>query len=298
MPRRKSARSKSRSSSIVKKFFKIIISVFILFILITAVLFVFFIIVKPDSNHKNIVFTPGEKSGVEGEILLAEFYEKTNSIYVIKLNGEIKSELMGGYGEYQLKAINGILKIDKKGRGYKEAAFGHFLKRGIDQVVEYKSGSKLPENKIELMKFFIENKETIFDSLLIKDTDSENIIFLEINNKEEWEKYLKKQLTWKINEECTVAVVNSTSSVGLATDFGQILENSGIEVVRSTNNIWGESKTAFYVDNLDSCGQVKQRVKSLSPISLEEDLDTGKTSEYRANMVLFIGDELAEYFKD
>lgn len=295
---RKSARSKLRNPSIVEKFFRIIIGVFLFGIVIIAVLFAFFIIAKPKYSHKNIVFTPDIKSGVEGRILLAEFYEKTNSINVIKLSGEMKETLMGGYGEYQLKAVNGILKIDKKGRGYIKSAFGHFLKRGIDEVVEYKSGSKLPENKIELMKFFMENKETIFDSLLVKDTDSEKISFIEINNKEEWEQYLKKQLTWKINEECTVAVVNSTSLVGLATEFGQILENSGIEVVRSTNNIWGESKTAFYVDDLESCDQVKQRVKSLSPISLEESLDTGKTSEYRANMVLFIGDELAEFFKD
>jgi len=295
MPRRKSARSKSRSSSIFKKFFKIIVSVILLSIVITTVLFVFFIIAKPDSQHKNIVFIPSKKSGGEGKIILAEFYKNTNSINVIKLNGEIKETLMGGYGQYQLKSVNGILKIDKKGREYTRAAFGHFLKRGVDEVVEYKSGSKLPENK---MKFFIENKETIFDSLLVKDTDNEKISFTQIDSNEEWEKYLKKQLTWKINEECTVAIVNSTDLVGLATDFSQVLENSGVEVVRSTNNIWGEPETSFYVDDLESCKQVKQRVKSLSPILLDESLDTGRTSEYRANMVLFIGDELAEYFKE
>lgn len=298
MARRKSARSKSRSSSILKKFFKIIVSILLFCFSIITILFVFFLFVKPEYQNKNIVFIPSKKSGGEGKIVFAEFHKNTGSVNVFILNGTIKSTLIGGYGDYQLKAVKGILDIDKKGSGFINAAFSYFLQKGVDEVVEYKPNTKLPTTKIELMKFFWENKETIFDSLLVKDIDSEKINFFEIDSKEEWEKILQKQLTWKINEECTIAIVNSTDLVGLATDFGQILENSGVEVVRSTNNIWDEPKTAFYIDGLDSCLQVKSRVKTLSPIVLDEIEDTSKTTEYRANMVLFIGDELAEYFKN
>jgi len=298
MVRRKSARSQSRFPSILKKFFQIIIGFIVLIFILAIVLFVFFIFAKPKYQYKNIVFIPSEKSGGEGKIILAEFYKNTNSINIITFNGEIKSTLIGGYGEYQLKAVKGVLDIDKKGRGFIVAAFGHFLKSGVDEVIEYKPGLKPPENKLDLVKLFLQNKETFLDISLINDTDSEKINYIKIENKNDWEDYLSKQLTWRINQECTVAIVNSTSLPGLAADFGQTIENSGIEVVRSTTNIWGESKTAFYVDDVETCTKVKDRIKTLIPINVTENLDKGKTAQYRANMVLFIGDELAEFFKE
>lgn len=260
-------------------------------------LLVFFILASPKISNKVLVLVPDRKSGGEGQIILAQFFEKTNSVNVIGLNKDIKSELIGGYGEYQLKAVKGILEIDKKGSDYIRSAFSYFLKHGVDEVDSYGSAQSLPSNKRELLKLLLVNKETFFDGLIVKDIEDENITFIEIGSKEDWENYLQKQITWKINDQCTVAVVNSTDTLGLASELGLVLENSGVDVVRSTNNIWGESATTLFSDDEESCLEVKSRIKSISPIELNEVNDKDKTSQYRANIVLFIGDELAEVFK-
>jgi len=257
----------------------------------------FFIIASPKISNKFLVLVPDKKSGGEGQIILAQFFEKTNSVNVIGLNKDIKSELIGGYGEYQLKAVKGILEIDKKGSDYIRSAFRYFLKQGVDEVINYNSSQSFPSNKGELLKLLLVNKETLLDGLVIKDIEDENITFIEIGSKEAWENYLKKQITWKINDQCTVAVVNSTVTSGLASKLGLVLENSGVDVVRSTNSIWGDSATTLFSDDDESCLEVKNRIKSISPIELNEVNDNDKTSQYRANIVLFIGDELAEVFK-
>jgi len=243
------------------------------------------------------VLVPDKKSGGEAQIIYAQFYKNTNSINVIGINKDIKSELIGGYGEYQLKAVEGILEIDKKGSGYIKSAFGYFLKHGVDEVINYSPTNNFPRNKNDLLKLFLTNRETILDGLIVKDIKDEDITFIEINSKEEWQNFLKKQITWKIDDQCTVAVVNSTDTSGLASELSLVFENSGVEVVRSTNNLWGESETTLFSDDEEDCLEVKSRIRSISPIELNEVADKSKTSQYRANIVLFIGDELAEEFK-
>jgi hypothetical protein len=297
MARRKTDRSKSKSPYVFRKILQFFLIILLGVFMLCLTLLVFFILASPKISNKVLVLVPDRKSGGEGQIILAQFFEKTNSVNVIGLNKDIKSELIGGYGEYQLKAVKGILEIDKKGSDYIRSAFSYFLKHGVDEVDSYGSAQSLPSNKRELLKLLLVNKETFFDGLIVKDIEDENITFIEIGSKEDWENYLQKQITWKINDQCTVAVVNSTDTLGLASELGLVLENSGVDVVRSTNNIWGESATTLFSDDEESCLEVKSRIKSISPIELNEVNDKDKTSQYRANIVLFIGDELAEVFK-
>ncbi|NCN03621.1 MAG: LytR C-terminal domain-containing protein [Candidatus Pacebacteria bacterium] len=297
MARRKTARSKSKSPHVFRKILQFFLIILLGIFMLCLAILLFFIIASPKISNKFLVLVPDKKSGGEGQIILAQFFEKTNSVNVIGLNKDIKSELIGGYGEYQLKAVKGILEIDKKGSDYIRSAFSYFLKQGVDEVINYNSSQSFPSNKGELLKLLLVNKETLLDGLVIKDIEDENITFIEIGSKEAWENYLKKQITWKINDQCTVAVVNSTVTSGLASKLGLVLENSGVDVVRSTNSIWGDSATTLFSDDDESCLEVKNRIKSISPIELNEVNDNDKTSQYRANIVLFIGDELAEVFK-
>lgn len=291
MVRRKSARSKSKQSSGLKKIFRFIFILLLVIFFLFLVLLVIFIFVSPKIENKNIVIVSPEKSGGDGVILIAHFYKNTNDISVIRLDKEITGKLIGGYGEYKLGAVKGILDIDKKDSVFIKAAFSHFLEKGIDEVVETNFDT-FPQNKYYLMMLLFKNQKTLKEALIVKNLEQGSVNIVEINTFDEWKNYLDDRLTRKINESCSVAVVNATKTVGMATKFSNVLENSGVTVVRSTNNIWGDPETRIYIDEDDGCEEVVERIKTTSPIDLDVKIDSAKTSQFRANIVLFIGDEL------
>ena len=144
----------------------------------------------------------------------------------------------------------------------------------------------------------MKNRTTFLYAFFIKDLKNDQLAFDQIETLEDWQKKLAQRSSSKVNESCTVAIVNATARAGLAGDLAMILENSGVEVVRVTNNSWGNAETNLYLDDLDSCPLVKNRVQSFSPVNLKQVVDTSKTSQYRASLVLFIGDEVAQFFEE
>jgi hypothetical protein len=298
MVRRKTARSQSKPTHFLKKIVSFFIGVITIIVILLLVGFGLLIIFKPNVSNSNILLIPDKKSGGEGQIILAEIYENPPSVNIIGLKTDLKEKIIGGYGEYPLQSVLGILEIDKKSRGFIQAAYSHFLKKGIDEVHTYKAEAPFPQNKTDLLKLLLLDKDTFVTGLQVKDISDENITYRQFDSMEQWNEYLSGQLTRKIAEDCTVAVINSTDQPGLATDFSEILENSGVEVVRSTNNLWGEEQSILYSDQEETCLGVKKRVKSISPIELVENVDTEITAQYRAHVVLFIGKELATSFAE
>lgn len=294
MVRRKSVHSKSKQASVFKKIFQLFFLILLIFFFVIFILFVFFILAAPKIENKNIVFVPSGKSGGEGKIIFALFNKNPDNISVIGLDKKITNQLIGGYGDYQLGALHGILEIDKKGSVFERAAFSNFLEMGVDEVVEV-NFDQLPTTKIELATMMIKNKNTFSDALVVKNIDQGSLEFVEVNSLEDWQKHINSSVTRQLNDNCSVAVVNATEESGIASLLSNILENSGVSVVRSTNNIWGESETKLYIgDSSEDCGEVLDRIQSVSPIELTTEVNKNETARFRANIVFFIGEELSQ----
>lgn len=256
-----------------------------------GLLLVLLLVIPSNFDGQNILFISGKSdSATAGErVIFVEIYPDDEEIIVSSFNPNITAEVMGGYGEYKLGSVYKLLQIDKKNDQYIAAAFSNFLGKGVDLVV---TGNKDPQDKLGLMKLFFSNKMVWNWLLEVKGTPAENINFNKIENLESWQDGLT-QTRREIDPKCNVAVVNSTNYSGLAGDISQVLENSGVEVVRATNNIWGDEETIMVVNDSQSCLEVKSRVQSVSPVELNQVVDQSKTSQYRADVVLFIGEEFA-----
>lgn len=279
--------------AVVKKILRVFIILITLALVSLVVSFVFVWQYDANFENKNIVFVPSKKDDQIDKIIIASFDEKSQKVYLYTLPSELKTTLIGGYGEYPLGSILPLLKIDKKDTFFVSAAFSHAFGLAIDGVEEISINQKIDKNF--LIKSLFSNKKTWPMALQLVKTPQLDWRMSELNTWEDWEKALDNQFKGRLDEHCSIAIVNATNSNGLASSFSQILENSGLDVVRTTDSIWDKPVTSLYKgDSIDeTCGQAIDLIQKASPVLVPIYQDEAKVSQYRARLVLFIGDEIA-----
>lgn len=249
-------------------------------------------------ESKNIVFVPSKKNGEKDPILLASIDGNSQKISVYQFPGSLKATVLGGYGEYPLGSVQPLLKLEQKEPRFIQAAFGSIFERAVNQIYEYQS---MPQafTKTSLVRLLLENRSTWSLAWQVYQLDGLHFSYRQVADWPEWGRTLSNQALGRISDHCSVAVVNASGKNGLAGQLAKILEKSGVEVVRTTDNIWGEPKTAIYQDQdyIAQCQPIVQIIQAMSPIALTETIDQTKPTQYRARLVLFIGEELAEILK-
>lgn len=261
----------------------------------TAVLGAVFIIIDAPLQTKNIVFVSEQKDGGESPIIMASIDSQTRRVIVVNFSGNLVGEVIGDYGNYPIGSIRYLLQIGKKDEVFLRAAYSQIFNKAIVEV-EAADRTTIINQKWQLVNLLTKNRQTWPLAFHLSKLDEANFVFKQVGEWGEWEKIQEEQLMAKMNDQCSVAIVNASQVNGLANQLSQILENSGVEVVRTTDSLWDEPKTALYVspDEPEKCQQIIKYIQAVSPVVLPQQLDQAKSTQYRAQIIFFIGNELAD----
>jgi hypothetical protein len=96
---------------------------------------------------------------------------------------------------------------------------------------------------------------------------------------------------------CSVAVVNTTPVTGLANTLTSYLEKLGLVVVRVADNQTNSQVSHLVVaEKNEACLEVAKVLDFLSPNTLEIVENPEAATTYRAALVLFVGQNMAELY--
>lgn len=250
-------------------------------------------------NSKNILFTSFKIDSSESKIYLAYFFPATKEITVIPLKSNQVS-VLGGYGDYELGRVYQLLNMERKKNDFKLAAMSWGMETLVDGVVDIGPTTPIydkkqlqqqlwisawshlttPQELVELLKIFFFTRSVPVEQFVFE-SNTTSVDRLNILD------------NVVLYENCSVAVVNTTDKTGLATKMSDILEKSGVVVVRVTdqNSPYQLSTFSFNADH-GSCQSLSERLQVLFPGKVTQQQHDQLQQEYRADLVIFIGKDL------
>lgn len=123
-------------------------------------------------------------------------------------------------------------------------------------------------------------------------TRGEKWEFFRPTDTEEWATLRPKLQRAAAYTRCTVAVVNTTTERGLATELSEILENAGMKVMRVTDSSTKEAVSRIILDPAaPECQGQAELVSVVSPERIVVVHSDQLPKLYRANIVWLVGEE-------
>ncbi len=252
-------------------------------------------------NYKNILFFSSEIDSDKGKTIIAYFFPDSQEVKVISVKSTEVS-VLGGYGEYELDRLYPLLAMERKKAPYQKAAYSWGTQTVIDHLHRTNSNDEL-NNKKQLLKQlkiaafnniinpreFVELAKAFF---FTRSIPTEQIIFSEEEVAADKLDILNNLVLY---EDCTVAVVNTTEKLGLASKLSGVIEQNGVVVVRVTDqdSPYQLSTFSFSADH-GSCLSLSERLEVLFPNKLIKQQNQQLQQEYRADLVIFIGKDMAD----
>lgn len=251
-------------------------------------------------NHKNILLISSEIDSSKSQIYLTYFFPSSKEITVLAVQSDQVS-VLGDYGDYELERVIPLLTMERKKTDFKLAVMSWAMKTLVDSIVDIKPTTQI-ENKRQLQqqlwlaafshltdpKEFIELAKAFFFTRSIpveQITFSKHLIPIDKLN------ILDNVVLY---EDCSVAVVNTTEKIGLALKMSDILEKNGAVVVRVTDqNSPYQLSTLSFNSNHGSCQSLSERLQVLFPNQVIKQNHDQLQQEYRADLIIFIGKDLA-----
>ncbi len=276
---------------------RVILLILLPIIIVTSgILIWFFHLNFNQEQTKNFLFVPRLIDGYKGKILFAHISPKEHKVDLVFFKPELESEIIGGYGTYQLQSLWLLLNIDHKDSHFLSAAGTYFLQNLVDEVIPTQH---VPQNFSGLQKFFQEN---IFKRLILyrflSSLSSQQANTYQVNTLDDWQKLQDKFHYPQPDTQCSIAVVNSTTTSGLGNNIANIIEKSGYPVIRVTT-ISQESSTSSLLsaNSLPTCAEVNSHLQSLFPFTIKPKNQSDIMEKYRANIVVILGNDLVTALK-
>ncbi len=251
-------------------------------------------------NHKNILFVSSEIDSSESQIYLVYFFPATQEVTVSVIqSGQVS--VLGGYGDYELKKVLPLLTMERKKTDFKLAAMSWGMEAFIDHIVEIKSVTHIETKKqlqqqlwlavlshLTTPKELVELAKAFF---FIKTVPIEQVTFVQHLTPVSQLDMLDDVVLY---ENCNVAVVNTTQKAGLASKMTRIIEKNGAVVVRITDQTSPYQLSTFSFDATHgSCQSLSERLQVLFPHQVVKKNHNQLQQEYRADLIIFIGNDLA-----
>jgi hypothetical protein len=255
----------------------------------------------PRNQTRNFILVPDNIDGFKGKILFAHISPQEKRIQVALLPADLEVNVAGGYGQYPLRSVFPLLKMDNKNSQFIQLALGMGVKQTIDEVwtsrdaslfqsvdvakvfqevLSYKVGSRLPlSDRIWLRQFLFSLRP-------------DQIEVTEIKDSAEWEKYEEKK-TYVSEKDCSLAVMNTTQSSGLGTLMADIFEKSGLPVIRVSDDSQALEHSLVIRQDAQSCTETLLHVRNIFASTLEEKIDPELMNHYRANMVVLLAKDIS-----
>ena len=252
-------------------------------------------------NNKHVVFSSSKIDGSKSQIYFAYFLPSVQKIQIFPLSSQLV-EVIGGYGEYQLEAVYPLLKMEKKDHRFQSAAMSWAVGVVVDEVSDFSFQSNLETKKHlqrQLKNMVIKDlahPQLLVESLkLLFFTRSIPMEQVKIETQPIALDQLEASAASMIYEDCPVAVVNTTNKAGLAAEMSTILEKTGAVVVRivDQSSPYQLSTFSYEAYNL-ACQALVDRAQALFPTQIVKQDNYKLRQEYRADLVIFIGEDLAK----
>lgn len=236
-------------------------------------------------NSQNILFITGDLDSNKGKIYLGYFFPKTQEIelYQLKDNPKLSLENLTELSWQSGVIVDRVIQLDDQNllkNGLSE-------KRQLQQILlsEVRQQLRFPLHYSELSRSLELYFFTRFVPLEQQSFSQEPVFWEELRVLENVALY----------EECQVAVVNTTQVQGLATKFSQILEKNGAVPIKITDQEELYLKSLLVYDHKKmACQNLVERLESLFP-ELETKDESPLQTQYRSNLVVFLGEDVANW---
>lgn len=118
---------------------------------------------------------------------------------------------------------------------------------------------------------------------------------LKVTQAADWSKFYQAVTLSSEVKTCAIAVLNASGLNGVATRTARILENNDLTVisVTDTTQLAGQT-TLIHGGSNPACQAVEEIVRHLVPLDLTSQTNSALATEYRADMVFSIGEDLAQ----
>ncbi len=254
--------------------------------------------------EQNIVIVPNIKDGPEAPILFLQVVPKEQKINIVRLPANAEVKVLGGYGNYPLRSVWPLLRLEKKPERFYPAAYSYALKEVIDQVwVSDKKevfASESEANKIfdNLLFYEVHAPLTWTDRLWLanfaRGLRPDQLEVTEVKSLEEWERLQSKIQFPSQARDCSLSVVNTTQVSGVGNIAATTLEKSGLSVIRVTDTQDSKDHTVIALQQeLPECVGVLQHVEHLFPFPIKTEMNTEILAQYRSHIVLFVGKDFS-----
>jgi hypothetical protein len=252
-------------------------------------------------DNRHILFSSIDIDSHNSKIYLAYFFPSVGEIKILPIESR-SVEVLGNYGNYETAAVSALLKMEGKDQEFQKAVWSWGLGALIDQVEVSKTDLVL-ENQQQLRQLLLSaikknwhHREELISLLEVyffaRSTPIERFkVLSSLESQQQLEAFSASM----VYEECLTTIVNTTSQVGLASWLSSVLEQSGISVIRVTDQNGPYQLSTFsYDEQNQTCAAVVKRAQVAFPgeVILQENL--GLQREHRADLVIFIGEDLAK----
>ncbi len=252
-----------------------------------------------DFNQQTMLLVHKDVGKSAGFLLTADF--STLTLEVVPLDTEVEVDL-GDYGHYRLQAVYPLLAaVEKKPLNFVRSTYSFSLGRIIDEAWGVEQQLTSINTKPALSQVFFNNIWSFPGSLneklawlaLVSDSHTE-VVFTEIETNFPLAKKVKNTDSSMLL--CTIAVINTTAVNGLAGKIDQVLDADGFSVIRTGNDSQTLAKTELIVSSdkntQTNCQQAQNKIESLLPGKAVITMDDNVTKQFRADLVLKIGEDL------
>lgn len=278
---------------------------------VTIISFTVLTFVFPLKESRTLVIT-GKDANYQGSVFLAHFDPAQSKITMIKLDGEQEVSLLANYGQYRLQAVYPFLQLERRPSSFIAANFGLVTKTLIDGVVAVSEPPAISSQDDLAQTLWLAFKQKLGVGIRGQGERGQ----LSLRELLAYYRFAKDPaVTWQWGgflpgsnqlpdysfisfsaQTCPVAVVNTTHTQGLAKLVADVLENSDLSVVRTTNESPAlETSQILYDPNLPDCAEVATQAQKILPNQARTSLlkaDPELASRYRAGAVVLVGEDL------
>ena len=203
-----------------------------------------------------------------------------------------KFSVLGNYGDYELRSVYPLLQLKKQSNQFIRASFSRGLNLLLDQQVALTELNNLSQTGQErlLLWQLIKSRQLglVTRAQLIKTVGQLGDWQIKHQDLAAGEP-VKRPQSWN---KCSLAVINTTSVSGVANKLGEALKAQQFRVVRVDDLAENQQKSSLFWSGQDSeCGILAKKLQILLPNSASMTTEAAVLNKYRAEIVIFLGED-------
>lgn len=268
------------------------------------------------TKSENILVISHDEGYVNADVMYLHLDPIEAKQDVIYLDSEEIVQVSEKYGQYPLKSVYDLISLDDSGGENVTAYFSSIFGVLFDQVitVEREVFEKLASSSQESIFYQSINRfNTHFHGL------GEGKILYHINNQLNLQKargavekdasaiknsgnfgakFYTQIISPTQSNQCSIAVINTTTSAGLARNVTDLLEHSGFFVVRVDAQTQSDYSAGIIVNEKlkEDCAEIIARLSNVIFPNVDVQVNTDVANNQRAAIVLFLGEMQSEIF--